>query len=89
MEDKKQGVQPIPSLTPAKPPQKASPEQETIVPPKEYHSKNGKIKVIIDGDTVTMDFDGKIAEDVGCYRNVKLVRVQFQEGQGMTITPMM
>lgn len=87
-------IKQVASLTPAKPLPAAEeaaqpqPSEEKIIPPKEYSSVNGGIKVVIDGDNVSIDFIGKIAEDVGCYRNIKSLRVQFQEGQGPSIIPM-
>jgi len=85
-QDKPKGAAtPLPSITPVA--QAAKPE-EKIIPPKEYSSENEAVKIIIDGDDIVIDFIGRVAEDIGCYRSIKKLRVQFKEGQGIAIIPM-
>ncbi|MAE81240.1 MAG: hypothetical protein CMB80_00785 [Flammeovirgaceae bacterium] len=60
---------------------------EKITPPQEYSSAKGGILVVVDQNEVTIDIAGLIAEDIGCYRRCKMIRVKFTQDQAPQITP--
>ncbi|MHA2065827.1 MAG: hypothetical protein ACXABY_15755 [Candidatus Thorarchaeota archaeon] len=71
-----------PVLTPAR-----GASEDKIIPPVEIASAKNGIRVTLDQDEVTIDIAGLIAEDIGCYRRVKIIRVKFKEGQAPQIVP--
>lgn len=66
----------------------AKPEQQAIKAPKEYISARGIVKVIIDSDDqVTVVLDGNFAEDIGSYRRMKSIVIQYKHGQQQNVSP--
>tara|TARA_R110002096_G_scaffold51401_1_gene134396 strand:+ start:294 stop:551 length:258 start_codon:yes stop_codon:yes gene_type:complete len=64
----------------------ATSKADEVVVPLELSSINGGIKVIKDGDEVTLMFNPTISEEIGAYRRCNVI-VKFKEGGSVRVVP--
>ena len=61
-------------------------KEEKVAVPEEFASKNNGIRVVKEGDQITIMFLPNVSEEIGAYRRCNMT-VRFQEGGDLEIIP--